>query len=148
MARTCEYPVFAWNLFAVRLVSRGRKPTSPAPSCYAKKWRTSRKPPYISRITHKTENQPASSTVSTISLFHLIQVTRQCKTIQTMKPEMVTIWLEQILFESSSKQATIDMRDQPLAIQVEGQPDSTGSANRCDHQAPGRIWIKSFISEY
>ena len=49
----------------------------------------------------------------------LLQVTRQTKTIKTMKPEMVTLWVEEILFETSSKLATIDMRDQPLATQKE-----------------------------
>jgi len=49
----------------------------------------------------------------------LFQVTRQTKTIKTMKPEMVTLWVEEILFETSNKLATIDMRDQPLATQKE-----------------------------
>jgi OOP family OmpA-OmpF porin len=49
----------------------------------------------------------------------LLQVTRQSKTIKTMKPEMVTLWVEEILFETSSKLATVDMRDQPLATQKE-----------------------------
>ena len=49
----------------------------------------------------------------------LLQVTRQTKTIKTMKPEMVTLWVEEILFETSSKLATVDMRDQPLATQKE-----------------------------
>jgi OOP family OmpA-OmpF porin len=49
----------------------------------------------------------------------LVEVTRQSKTIKTMKPEMVTLWVEEILFETSSKLATIDMRDQPLATQKE-----------------------------
>jgi outer membrane protein OmpA-like peptidoglycan-associated protein len=49
----------------------------------------------------------------------LLQVTRQSETIKTMKPEMVTLWVEGILFETSSKLATVDMRDQPLATQKE-----------------------------
>jgi OmpA-OmpF porin, OOP family len=49
----------------------------------------------------------------------LLQVTRQSETIKTMKPEMVTLWVEEILFETSSKLATVDMRDQPLATQKE-----------------------------
>lgn len=49
----------------------------------------------------------------------LLQVTRQSATIKTMKPEMVTLWVEEILFETSTKLATVDMRDQPLATQKE-----------------------------
>jgi OOP family OmpA-OmpF porin len=49
----------------------------------------------------------------------LVQVTRQTETIKTMKPEMVTLWVEEILFETSNKLATVDMRDQPLATQKE-----------------------------
>ena len=49
----------------------------------------------------------------------LLQVTRQTKTLKTMKPEMVTLWVEEILFETSSQLATVDMRDQPLATQKE-----------------------------
>ena len=49
----------------------------------------------------------------------LLQVTRQSETIKTMKPEMVTLWVEEMLFETSSKLATVDMRDQPLATQKE-----------------------------
>jgi OOP family OmpA-OmpF porin len=49
----------------------------------------------------------------------LVQVTRQTKTIKTMKPEMITLWVEEILFETSNKLATVDMRDQPLATQKE-----------------------------
>jgi OOP family OmpA-OmpF porin len=49
----------------------------------------------------------------------LLQVTRQSETIKTMKTEMITLWVEEILFETSSKLATVDMRDQPLATQKE-----------------------------
>lgn len=49
----------------------------------------------------------------------LLQVTRQSKTIKTMQPESITLWVEGILYETASKLATVDMRDQPLTTQVE-----------------------------
>ncbi len=49
----------------------------------------------------------------------LLQVTRQTKTIKTMKPEHITLWVEGILYDTATKLGTADMRDQPLGTQVE-----------------------------
>ena len=49
----------------------------------------------------------------------LLQVTRQTKTIKTMKPEHITLWVEGILYDTANKLGTTDMRDQPLGTQVE-----------------------------
>lgn len=49
----------------------------------------------------------------------LLQVTRQTKTIKSMKPEHITLWVEGILYDTANKLGTTDMRDQPLGIQVE-----------------------------
>jgi outer membrane protein OmpA-like peptidoglycan-associated protein len=49
----------------------------------------------------------------------LLQVTRQSKTIKTMRPENITLWAEGMLYETASKLATPDMRDQTLATQEE-----------------------------
>jgi outer membrane protein OmpA-like peptidoglycan-associated protein len=49
----------------------------------------------------------------------LVQVTRQSKTIRTMKPEQTTLWVEGILYDTASSLSTADMRDQPLGTQVD-----------------------------
>ena len=49
----------------------------------------------------------------------LLQVARQTKTIKTMKPEHITLWVEGILYDTANKLGTTDMRDQPLGTQVE-----------------------------
>ena len=49
----------------------------------------------------------------------LLQVTRQTKTIKTMKPEHITLYVEGILYDTAKKLGTADMRDQPLGTQVE-----------------------------
>ncbi len=49
----------------------------------------------------------------------LLQVTRQTKTIKTMKPEHITLWVEGILYDTANKLGTADMRNQPLGTQVE-----------------------------
>jgi OOP family OmpA-OmpF porin len=49
----------------------------------------------------------------------LLQVTRQTKTIRTMKPELITVWVEGIMYDTANKLGTADMRDQPLGTQVE-----------------------------
>ena len=49
----------------------------------------------------------------------LLQVTRQTKTIKTMKPEHIALWVEGILYDTATKLGTADMRDQPLGTQVE-----------------------------
>ena len=49
----------------------------------------------------------------------LLQVTRQTKTIKTMKPEHITLWVEGILYDTAKKLGTTDMRDQPLGTQVD-----------------------------
>jgi len=49
----------------------------------------------------------------------LVQLTEQTKTMKTMRPESVTLWVEEVLYNTANKLGTVDMRDQPLAIQVE-----------------------------
>jgi outer membrane protein OmpA-like peptidoglycan-associated protein len=49
----------------------------------------------------------------------LVQLLEQTKTIKTMEPESITLWVEEILHNTAQKLGTIDMRDQPLGIQVE-----------------------------
>lgn len=49
----------------------------------------------------------------------LLQVTRQTKTIKTMRPEHITLWVEGMLYDTSNQLTTPDMRDQPLGTQLE-----------------------------
>ena len=49
----------------------------------------------------------------------LLQVTRQTKTIKTMKSENITLWAEGMLYDSANELTAPDMRDQPLGTQLE-----------------------------
>ena len=69
--------------------------------------------PYQKEMMHKKAGE---------ALFmaqRLLQVSGQSEKFRTMKPEQVTLWVEEILHKTASKLSASDMRDQPYEIQVE-----------------------------
>jgi outer membrane protein OmpA-like peptidoglycan-associated protein len=63
----------------------------------------------------------------------LHEVARQCEVVKTMKPEQMTLWVEEILFQTSQTLGAPDMRDQSFNSQLENII-ATISAQRADHQ--------------
>ena len=49
----------------------------------------------------------------------LFQVARQSEKFESMKPEEMTLWIEEVLHEITAKLDATDMRNQPYKIQVE-----------------------------
>jgi len=74
---------------------------------------------FISKYRYKKEmiHQKASEALFQARRLH--QVTRQSETVRTMEPEQITIWVEGILYETTSKLSAPDMRDRSFDTQVE-----------------------------
>ncbi|NIS68672.1 MAG: OmpA family protein [Proteobacteria bacterium] len=70
------------------------------------------------------------------ALFHarrLVQVTRQSQKLQTMQPEQITLWVEEILHKPTSKLSAPDMRDRTFDMQVENIVGSIATL-QADHE--------------
>ena len=63
----------------------------------------------------------------------LVQVTQQSKTIQTMRSEDITLWVEGILHQTSGGLSAPDMRNEPLATQLDNILSSIAALKE-DHQ--------------
>lgn len=48
----------------------------------------------------------------------VLEVARQSRQLETMRPEQITLWVEGILYQTSSKLSAPDMRDRPVDQQV------------------------------
>ncbi len=74
---------------------------------------------FISKYRYQKLKMHNMASAALLQAGRLLQVTRQSKTIQSMRPEDITLWMEGILYETANSLATADMRDQPLGTQVE-----------------------------
>ncbi len=88
---------------------------------------------YISK--HRYEKEIIHEKASE-ALFHgrrLLQFTRQSKRLSTMEPERITLWIEGILYQTTTRLAAPDMRDQTFEMQVENITGSIATL-QADHQ--------------
>lgn len=69
--------------------------------------------PYQKEMMHKKANE------ALFMALRLFQVAEQSEKFRTMQPEQITLWVEEILYKTTSKLSATDMRDQPYGVQVE-----------------------------
>ena len=74
---------------------------------------------FISKNPYQKVKMHNMASEALLQAGRLLQVTRQTKTIKTMRPEDITLWVEGMLYDTATKLATTDMRDQPLGTQLE-----------------------------
>jgi outer membrane protein OmpA-like peptidoglycan-associated protein len=88
---------------------------------------------FISKHRYQKVKMHAMASEALFQAERLGQITEQSKTIRTMRPEDITLWVEGILHKTASKLAAPDMRNEPLATQVDNILGSIGALQE-DHR--------------
>jgi outer membrane protein OmpA-like peptidoglycan-associated protein len=88
---------------------------------------------FISKHRYQKEQVHEKAGEALFQARRLLQVTRQSKTVETMQPEQITLWVEDILYKTSNKLSARDMRNEPFKTQVENIIGSI-TALQEDHQ--------------
>jgi outer membrane protein OmpA-like peptidoglycan-associated protein len=88
---------------------------------------------FISKHRYQKVKMHAMASEALFQAERLLQIARQSQTIRTMRPEDITLWVEDILYKTSSRLSAPDMRDESLATQVDNILGSI-SALQDDHK--------------
>ena len=88
---------------------------------------------FISKHRYQKVKMQAMASEALFQAERLGKIVEQSKTIRTMRPEDITLWVEEILHQTASKLSAPDMRNESLATQVDNILGSIG-AMQADHQ--------------
>jgi len=73
---------------------------------------------FISKHRYQKEMIHQKASEALFQARRLLQVTRQSEKVRTMEPEQITLWVEGILYETTSELSAPDMRDRSFDTQV------------------------------
>ena len=82
---------------------------------------------YISEHRSEKENVQERGRYTFFEARRLLSVMKQSQKFQTMEPEEITLWAENILYRNTKKLSAPDRRDEAFDIQVEKIIDSIGA---------------------
>lgn len=74
---------------------------------------------FITKHRYQKEKIHTLASDAILQSGRVLQVTRKSKTIRTMRPEDITLWVEGMLHKTSNRLSAPDMRDKALETQVE-----------------------------
>lgn len=74
---------------------------------------------FITKNRYQKEKIHALASDALLLSGRALQVTRKSKIIRTMRPEDITLWVEEMLHKTANKLSAPDMRDKTLETQVE-----------------------------
>lgn len=74
---------------------------------------------FITKHRYQKEKIHTLASDAILQSGRVLQVTRKSKTIRTMRPEDITLWVEGMLHKTSNRLSAPDMRDKTLETQVE-----------------------------
>jgi len=74
---------------------------------------------FITKHRYQKEKIHTLASDAILQSGRVLQVTRKSKTIRTMRPEDITLWVEGMLYKTSNMLSAPDMRDKTLETQVE-----------------------------